>query len=284
MKRLKITTEERSLPWNTRTIDISNAVVRLYKTRDSEESISRRTINLKDIRYYHNLLGHYTVVLNCEYIGINTNFTNTQRVSAMAHELRYALFDQKQLEAALPFRCSTAYRSIKYQELLQEFQYAHSRLLTPDEIALINSIEKHFVDFKLNILAEKGYQLPFLPELLPPCHYCAFLPLSALTVRNLTSINCFALHLIIVSPSASVDTRIMDCVDDIDLDFVREYTAKIGYGKGPLEYLRGNKDFIVTRNGQKEISGAAILLFGKNPQHFLQRARVRFIRYEGTEA
>lgn len=73
-------------------------------------------------------------------------------------------------------------------------------------------------------------------------------------------------------------------VDDIDLDFVREYTAKIGYGKGPLEYLRGNKDFIVTRNGQEEISGAAILLFGKNPQRFFQRARVRFIRYEGTEA
>ena len=73
-------------------------------------------------------------------------------------------------------------------------------------------------------------------------------------------------------------------VDDIDLDFVREYTAKIGYGKGPLEYLRSNKDFIVTRNGQEEISGAAILLFGKNPQRFFQRARIRFIRYEGTEA
>ena len=25
--------------------------------------------------------------------------------------------------------------------------------------------EKHFVDFKLNILAAKGYQLPVLPEL-----------------------------------------------------------------------------------------------------------------------
>lgn len=34
-----------------------------------------------------------------------------------------------------------------------------------NEIARMNSIEKHFVDFKLNILAEKGYQLPFLPEL-----------------------------------------------------------------------------------------------------------------------
>ncbi|RHV95902.1 ImmA/IrrE family metallo-endopeptidase [Blautia sp. OF09-25XD] len=162
--------------------------------------------------------GYYTVLLNCEYIGINSNCTNAQRVSAMAHELGHALFDrkhassgqafqdtyfysldnskaerrantfaaellladdavlepigyyeyaadQKQLEANLPSRCSSAYRAIKYQELLQEFQYAHSGLVTLDEIARMNSIEKHFVDFKLNILADKGYQLPFLPEL-----------------------------------------------------------------------------------------------------------------------
>lgn len=57
-------------------------------------------------------------------------------------------------------------------------------------------------------------------------------------------------------------------IDDIDLDFVKEYTTKIGYGKGPLEYLCSNKDFIVTRNGQEEISSAAVLLFGKNPQRF----------------
>ena len=32
------------------------------------------------------------------------------------------------------------------------------------------------------------------------------------------------------------------------------------------------------------LSGAAVLLFGKNPQRFFQRAQVRVIRYEGTEA
>ncbi len=32
-----------------------------------------------------------------------------------------------------------------------------------------------------------------------------------------------------------------------------------------------------------QISTAAILLFGKNPQNFFPRARIRFIRYEGTE-
>lgn len=203
---------------NTRAIDMADAVVRRYKTRDPEEIISRRATKLKDIRYCHDLLGYYTVVLNCEYIGINTNCTNAQRVSAMAHELGHALFDRKhassgqtfqdtyfysldnskaerrantfaaellladdavlepigyyeytadrkQLEANLPSRYSSAYRAMKYQELLQEFQYAHSGLITLDEIARMNSIEKHFVDFKLNILADKGYQLPFLPEL-----------------------------------------------------------------------------------------------------------------------
>lgn len=203
---------------NTCAIDMADAVVRRYKTRDPEEIISRRAINLKEIRYCHDLLGYYTVLLNCEYIGINSNCTNAQRVSAMAHELGHALFDrkhassgqafqdtyfysldnskaerrantfaaellladdavlepigyyeyaadQKQLEANLPSRCSSAYRAMKYQEVLQEFQYAHSGLVTLDEIARMNSIEKHFVDFKLNILADKGYQLPFLPEL-----------------------------------------------------------------------------------------------------------------------
>lgn len=203
---------------NTRIIDTADAVVRRYKTRNPEDIISQRTIKLKDIRFCHDLLGYYTVLLNCEYIGINPNCTAAQRISALAHELGHALFDRKhassgqafqdtyfysldnskaerranifaselllsdddilkpigyyeytadlkQLEANLPSRCASAYRAMKYQELLQEFQYAHSGLITLDEIAQINSIEKHFVDFKLNILADKGYQLPFLPEL-----------------------------------------------------------------------------------------------------------------------
>ena len=203
---------------NTRIIDTADAVVRRYKTRNPEDIISQRAIKLKDIRFCHDLLGYYTVLLNCEYIGINPNCTAAQRISGLAHELGHALFDRKHassgqafqdtyfysldnskaerranifaselllsdddilkpigyyefnadrihLEANLPSRCSSAYRAMKYQELLQEFQYAHSGLITLDEIARMNSIEKHFVDFKLNILADKGYQLPFLPEL-----------------------------------------------------------------------------------------------------------------------
>ena len=203
---------------NTHAINAADAVVRRYNSRNPEEIISRRAIKVKDIRYCRDLLGYYSVMLNCEYIGINPNCTTTQRVSALAHELGHAFFDRShatsgqafqdtyfysldnsraerranifaaellltdddvlkpigyyefnayrlQLEASLPSRCSSAYRAMKYQELLQEFQYTHSGLCTPAEIAQTKGIEKHFIDFKLNILAEKGYQLPVLPEL-----------------------------------------------------------------------------------------------------------------------
>lgn len=73
-------------------------------------------------------------------------------------------------------------------------------------------------------------------------------------------------------------------IDDIDMGAVAEYCKKIGYRKTPEEYIMQNKKFIIHVNGRQEMSGAAILLFGKNPQLFFERARVRFIRYEGTEA
>lgn len=73
-------------------------------------------------------------------------------------------------------------------------------------------------------------------------------------------------------------------LDDIDMDFVAKYCEKIGYGKTPEEYIRQNKDYIVNVAGRQEMSGAAIMMFGKEPQRFFPRSRVRFIRYEGTEA
>lgn len=73
-------------------------------------------------------------------------------------------------------------------------------------------------------------------------------------------------------------------VDDIDWDFVAEYCNKIGYTKSPHEYIEQNNDFVIKHNGREELSGAAVLLFSNNPQRFFQRARVRFIRYDGTEA
>lgn len=81
------------------------------------------------------------------------------------------------------------------------------------------------------------------------------------------------------------DTPVLDAtMDDIDLDFVKAYNVRIGYKKSPVKYLRENKNFISVKNGKDEISCAAMLLFGKNTMRFFPRARVRFVRYEGTKA
>ena len=72
-------------------------------------------------------------------------------------------------------------------------------------------------------------------------------------------------------------------LDDINMDAVADLVRTIGYGKSPIEYLRENNDFVTVKDGKERISNACILLFGKNPQRFFQRARTRFIRYEGTE-
>lgn len=73
-------------------------------------------------------------------------------------------------------------------------------------------------------------------------------------------------------------------MDDLDLDFVRSYCNRIGYTKSPEEYVRENKKFVTVKDGKDQISVAAILLFGKNPQLFFPRAFIRFIRYDGIEA
>lgn len=79
------------------------------------------------------------------------------------------------------------------------------------------------------------------------------------------------------------DSSVADAeIEDINLDLVEEYLKKIGYEKSAMEYLTQNKGFNKDKKGKK-ISAAKILLFGKNPQLHFPRARVRFIRYEGTE-
>lgn len=72
-------------------------------------------------------------------------------------------------------------------------------------------------------------------------------------------------------------------IDDIDLDFVAAYTKKIGYGRSPLDYLRGNKDFIITRNGTEQIISAATCSLERIRSDSSPRARVRFIRYDAQK-
>lgn len=62
-------------------------------------------------------------------------------------------------------------------------------------------------------------------------------------------------------------------IEDIDLVFVKGYIDRIGYSKTPIEYLKENKGFVKEKNGKVQISSAAILLFGKNPQLYFPRAQ-----------
>lgn len=80
------------------------------------------------------------------------------------------------------------------------------------------------------------------------------------------------------------DSPVADAnLDDINYDFLKEYLDRIDYGKEPIEYLLENKNFAKKKDEKIQLSTAAILLFGKNPQLYFPRARIRFIRYEGVE-
>ena len=74
-----------------------------------------------------------------------------------------------------------------------------------------------------------------------------------------------------------------EILDDLDIDFVGEYIKQIGYQKNAISYLTENKGFVKKKDGKLQISTAAVLLFGRNPQNFFPRARIRFIRYDGLE-
>ena len=70
-------------------------------------------------------------------------------------------------------------------------------------------------------------------------------------------------------------------IEDIDMDAVSDYCRKIGYSKSADTYIKENNGFAIRKAGREEMSTAAILLFGKDPQKHFPRARIRFTRYEG---
>lgn len=72
-------------------------------------------------------------------------------------------------------------------------------------------------------------------------------------------------------------------IDDLDMPAITDYIGRLGYGKSEMEFLTENNSFVKKNDTGYSISAAAILLFGKNPQRFFPRARIRFIKYLGTE-
>lgn len=72
-------------------------------------------------------------------------------------------------------------------------------------------------------------------------------------------------------------------LDDIDLTLVEDYISRLHYGKSTIDFLTENRGYLVQKGEYTYPSVVCMLLFGKKPQDFFPRARVRFIRYEGTE-
>jgi len=70
-------------------------------------------------------------------------------------------------------------------------------------------------------------------------------------------------------------------LEDLDLDLLNEYGKVIGI-QGPKRILLA-RNLAELKNGEIRLNYAGILLFGKNPQKWIDLARVRILRFEGID-
>ena len=70
-------------------------------------------------------------------------------------------------------------------------------------------------------------------------------------------------------------------IDDIDLDMVEIYKKKLGTDLSTEQVLKA-RGFLREKQGQLYLTKAGMLLFGKNPTIYLPSARVRVLKFEGT--
>lgn len=115
-------------------ITAADAVSRRYKSNDPEAIIAQRAIKIKDIRFCEELLGFYTVLLNCEYIGINPNCSKQQRRSALAHELGHAIFDRKHAASGQAFQDTYFYSLSNAKAERRANTFAAELLLSDDDV------------------------------------------------------------------------------------------------------------------------------------------------------
>lgn len=71
-------------------------------------------------------------------------------------------------------------------------------------------------------------------------------------------------------------------IEDIDEEIMKIYKSKIDTDLPDEEVLKA-RGFLREKNGKYHLTKAGILLFGKNPSIYLPSARVRVLKFEGTE-
>ena len=74
----------------------------------------------------------------------------------------------------------------------------------------------------------------------------------------------------------------MSSTDEIDLEVMDIYKDKIGATNLSNEQVLKARGFLVEDNGKLCFTKAGMLLFGKNPSVYLPSARVRVLKFEGT--
>ena len=74
----------------------------------------------------------------------------------------------------------------------------------------------------------------------------------------------------------------MSSTDEIDLEVMDIYKDKIGATNLSNEQVLKARGFLVEDNGKLCLTKAGMLLFGKNPSVYLPSARVRVLKFEGT--
>ncbi|MBR0351514.1 MAG: putative DNA binding domain-containing protein [Clostridia bacterium] len=72
-------------------------------------------------------------------------------------------------------------------------------------------------------------------------------------------------------------------INNIDLDMVNIYKKAIGADeKDSIELLRA-RNFLVKKDGEEHLTNSGVLLFAEDPSIFFPTARVRVIKFDGTE-
>lgn len=65
-------------------------------------------------------------------------------------------------------------------------------------------------------------------------------------------------------------------LDDIDMDAVKAYMKRIGYGKSAMEYLQENKGFVTYKGDVPQVSAACIIAFWQASSDILSSCKSAF--------
>lgn len=73
-------------------------------------------------------------------------------------------------------------------------------------------------------------------------------------------------------------------IDDLDQELLQDYKMRIGAAHLSTEQVFRAQTLLVTKDGKQYLTNAAVILFAKQPKMFYPHCRLRFLRYEGTQA